>query len=31
MARKKKTINIKETEYYQYAQDVLDGKIVAGL
>ena len=31
MARKKKqTINVKETEYYQYAQDVLDGKIVAG-
>lgn len=31
MARKKKqTINVKETEYYQYAQDVIDGKIVAG-
>ena len=31
MARKKKqTINVKETEYYKYAQDVLDGKIVAG-
>lgn len=30
MARKKKTINVKETEYYRYAQDVLDGKIVAG-
>lgn len=31
MARKKKqTINVKETEYYQYAQDVIDGKLVAG-
>lgn len=30
MARKKKTINVKETEYYRYAQDVIDGKIVAG-
>ena len=31
MARKKKqTINIKETEYYKYAQDVLNGSIVAG-
>lgn len=31
MARKKKqTINVKETEYYQYAQDVIDGRIVAG-
>lgn len=31
MARKKKqTINVKETEYYRYAQDVLDGKLVAG-
>ena len=31
MARKKKqTINVKETEYYKYAQDVIDGKIVAG-
>ena len=31
MARKKKqTINVKETKYYKYAQDVLDGKIVAG-
>lgn len=30
MARKKKTINVKEKEYYQYAQDVLDGKLVAG-
>lgn len=31
MARKKKqTINVKETEYYKYAQDVLDGKLVAG-
>ena len=27
---KKKTINVKETEYYRYAQDVIDGKIVAG-
>ena len=31
MARKKKqTINVKETEYYRYAQDVLNGSIVAG-
>ena len=31
MARKKKqTINVKETEYYKYAQDVLNGSIVAG-
>ena len=30
MAMKKKTINVKETEYYRYAQDVIDGKIVAG-
>lgn len=30
MARKKKTINVKETEYYRYAQDVIDGKLVAG-
>ena len=30
MARKKKTINVKETEYYRYAQDVIDCKIVAG-
>ena len=31
MARKKKqTINVKETEYYQYAQNVLNGSIVAG-
>ena len=31
MARKKKqTINVKETVYYKYAQDVLNGSIVAG-
>ena len=30
MARKKQTINVKETEYYKYAQDVLNGSIVAG-
>ena len=31
MARKKKpTINVKETEYYKYAQDVLNCSIVAG-
>lgn len=31
MARKKKqTINVKETEYYKYAQDVLNGSTVAG-
>ena len=31
MARKKKqTINVKETKYYKYAQDVLNGSIVAG-
>ena len=30
MARKKKTINVKETEYYQYAKGVIDGSIVAG-
>ena len=31
MARKKKqSINVKETEYYKYAQDVLNGSIVAG-
>lgn len=31
MARKKKqTINVKETEYYKYANGVIDGSIVAG-
>ena len=30
MARKKKTINVKETEYYKYAKGVIEGSIVAG-